>query len=95
MGFDIPIADWFRGPLLDERRIREEGFLHPYGGSGNSMSPGSKTMTTCCGACSCFRPGIMRLPWAAALFASMLMTRFRLGSTLPELFRRGLRETTK
>ena len=36
MGFDIPIADWFRGPLrdwvetlLDERRIREEGFLRP------------------------------------------------------------------
>ncbi|MDQ3280641.1 MAG: asparagine synthase (glutamine-hydrolyzing) [Acidobacteriota bacterium] len=36
MGFGIPIGDWLRGPmrewaeaLLDERRIREEGFLDP------------------------------------------------------------------
>ena len=36
MGFNVPIADWLRGPLrdwvetlLDERRIREQGFLHP------------------------------------------------------------------
>lgn len=36
MGFNVPIADWLRRPLrdwvetlLDERRIREQGFLHP------------------------------------------------------------------
>ena len=36
MGFNVPIADWLRGPLrdwvetlLDERRIREQGFLRP------------------------------------------------------------------
>jgi asparagine synthase (glutamine-hydrolysing) len=35
-GFAIPLSDWLRGPLrewaealLDERRLREEGFLHP------------------------------------------------------------------
>jgi asparagine synthase (glutamine-hydrolysing) len=36
MGFDVPVRDWLRGPLkewaeslLDEKRIREEGFLNP------------------------------------------------------------------
>ena len=36
MGFGIPVADWVRGPLrdwaeslLDEKRLREEGFLQP------------------------------------------------------------------
>jgi asparagine synthase (glutamine-hydrolysing) len=35
-GFDIPLADWLRGPLrdwaealLDEGRLRREGMLHP------------------------------------------------------------------
>jgi asparagine synthase (glutamine-hydrolysing) len=36
MGFDVPIADWFRGSLrdwverlLEKRRIRGQGFLRP------------------------------------------------------------------
>jgi asparagine synthase (glutamine-hydrolysing) len=36
MGFGVPLDSWLRGPLrgwvealIDERRLREEGFFHP------------------------------------------------------------------
>ena len=66
MGFEVPIAQWLRGPLrnwaadlLDERRLRNQNFLNAELVTKrlNEHLSGTEISRKTCGTCSCSNPG--------------------------------------